>query len=292
MIISVPASSANLGPGFDTLGLALSMPLLCRLGPASDGRVETEGHPAVVAFRRMGGSGPLCTKTSIPSGRGLGFSGAARVAGALAAVLQRDGSEMSVADHADEVFALCSELEGHADNVAASLYGGCVATAAGRVVPIPLPVQPTVVVWIPPSQTSTDAARRALPATVRYSDAAFNVGRVALLVAALAAGDFDALRDATQDRLHQDYRLNASPASRLALSAALAAGAWSAWLSGSGPTVASFCAPEHARHIIDSLPEGGRAQQLRIDMDGARLLPETLQSLLGGEKSGGPVGAF
>lgn len=274
MIISVPASSANLGPGFDTLGLALTMPFLCRLGPATDGRVETETHPAMVAFRRMGGTGQLSTKTSIPSGRGLGFSGAARVAGCWAAVVQRYGPEAQVADHADAVFGLSAELEGHADNVAASLYGGCIATAAGRVVSIPLPVHPAVVVWIPPSQTSTDAARRALPPTVPHADAAFNIGRVALLVAALAAGDVDALRDAAQDRLHQEYRLNASPDSRLAIAAALDAGAWSAWLSGSGPTVAAFCAPEQARSVIDSLPDGGRAQQLRIDTDGARLLRE------------------
>jgi homoserine kinase len=274
MIISVPASSANLGPGFDTLGLALTMPFLCRLGPAADGQVESEGHPAVVAFRRMGGTGELSTKTSIPSGRGLGFSGAARVAGCLAALVQREGSEVQFAEHSDKVFGVSAELEGHADNVAASLYGGCIATAAGRVVSIPLPVQPAVVVWIPPSQTSTDAARRTLPATVPYTDAAFNVGRVALLVAALATGDINALRDAAQDRLHQDYRLDASPVSRMAIAAALEAGAWSAWLSGSGPTVAAFCAPEQARHIIDSLPQGGRAQQLRIDTDGARLMDD------------------
>jgi homoserine kinase len=273
MIISVPASSANLGPGFDALGLALDMPFLCRLGPAADGRVETEGHPAVVAFRRMGGTGDLSTKTSIPSGRGLGFSGAARVAGCVAAVVQRYGAEIRMADHAAEVFGVSAVLEGHADNVAASLHGGCIATASGRVVSIPLPVEPAVVVWIPPSQTSTDAARRTLPLTVTHADAAFNVGRVALLVAALATGDVDALRDAGQDRLHQEYRLNGSPDSRLAIAAALEAGAWSAWLSGSGPTVAAFCAAEQARHIIDSLPDGGRAQQLRIDTDGARILP-------------------
>jgi homoserine kinase len=274
MIVSVPASSANLGPGFDALGLALSMPFLCRLGPAPDGRVETEGHPAVVAFRRMGGTGVLSTKTSIPSGRGLGFSGAARVAGCLAAVAQRYGAAARVDDYADEVLRVSAELEGHADNVAASLYGGCIATAGGRVVSIPLPVHPAVVVWIPPSQTSTDAARRTLPPTLPHADAAFNVGRVALLVAALATGDVDALRDASQDRLHQEYRLSASPESRLAIAAALEAGAWSAWLSGSGPTVAAFCAPDQARHIIDNLPDGGRTQQLRIDTDGARLLRE------------------
>jgi homoserine kinase len=274
MIISVPASSANLGPGFDALGLALTLPFFCRLGPAEDGRVETEGHPAVVAFRRMGGVGELSTRTSIPSGRGLGFSGAARVAGCLAAVVQRYGTEVQLADHAEEVFRLSAELEGHADNVAASLYGGCLVTAAGRVVSIPLAMQPAVVVWIPPSQTSTDAARRMLPPTVPHADAAFNVGRVALLVAALASGDMAALRDATQDRLHQEYRLNASSDSRLAIAAALEAGAWSAWLSGSGPTVAAFCAPEQVDHIIDNLPGGGRAQQLRIDTDGARLIDD------------------
>ena len=105
------------------------------------------------------------------------------------------------------MLALASELEGHADNVAASLFGGIVATADGRAVRVPLAFDPAIVVWIPSFTTSTDESRTKLGSDVRLDDAVFNIGRVALLVAALAAGDTDALRSATQDRLHQDRRL-------------------------------------------------------------------------------------
>jgi homoserine kinase len=279
MIISVPASSANMGPGFDALGLALDLPFHCRLGPDKEHKTESEAHPATIAFRRLGGTGPISTKTSIPSGRGLGFSGAARVAGLLAALVQRHGAGLHLPDFSAEILSVATELEGHADNVAASLHGGCIVSAAGRVVPVRLGFQPAVVVWIPATQTSTASSRNTLPAVVSLADAAFNIGRTALLVAALASGDTAALGDATQDRLHQDVRLRAAPKSRDALEAALSAGAWAAWLSGSGPTVASLCHPDVAQHVMDALPADGRVRQLDIDLAGARVLPAGLPGL-------------
>jgi homoserine kinase len=261
-LVRVPASSANLGPAFDAVALALD-----RHVEVSDrGPHAPETHPAVRAFRQAGGTGPLSVIAAFPGGRGLGFSGAARVAGLLAARAQagegRAGGRATVLHDA-------TEMEGHADNVAASLYGGVVAVAAGRVVRVPLGRIPSVVVWIPDRETATASARRLLPEQVAFADAVFNVGRTALLVAALATGEVDALRTATEDRLHQDRRLARVPDSHAAIDAALRAGAWGAWLSGSGPSVAALADRDAARRVADALPASGRAEILAIDDDGA-----------------------
>ena len=108
------------------------------------------------------------------------------------------------------MLAVAAALEGHGDNVAASLYGGAVATDGTRAVRIDTPLRPDVVLWIPEETTSTTASRTALPASVPFDDAVFNVGRTATLVAALAAGDVAVLAAATQDRLHQDKRFLAA----------------------------------------------------------------------------------
>ena len=277
MIVRVPASSANLGPGFDTLGMALSMHAEAGVidgdMPPGGQRID-QYHPAGVAFRRAGGEGELWVCSPIPVGRGLGFSGAVRVAGVVAAHAQRHGSDPDrlIAEH-PRMLALTTELEGHADNVAASLLGGIVATADGRAVRIPLAFDPAVVVWIPSFTTSTDESRTKLGSEVALSDAVFNIGRTALLVAALAAGDTGALRAATQDRLHQDRRLGAAEPSRAALQAALDAGAWCSWLSGSGPTVAAMCPYDDADELAAQMPDDGHTKVLRIDHEGAVIEP-------------------
>jgi homoserine kinase len=281
-IARVPASSANLGPGFDALGMALTLYAEIGTGeepPAessrSRGRARAVGetHPADIAFRHAGGRGPLWVRSPIPAGRGLGFSGAMRVGGLVAAWSQRNGAEPEAfaAARAD-LLALAIDLEGHADNIAASLYGGVVATAAGRAVPVPLAFEPAVVTWVPSFTTSTEKSRSALPHKVAFADAVFNIGRTALLVAALANGDVDALASATADRLHQDVRLVSSPLSHDALAAGLEAGAWCGWLSGSGPTVALLCAPDHADAVAASLPGEGRTSVLGVDHGGATII--------------------
>jgi homoserine kinase len=270
MLVRVPASSANLGPGFDTLGMALSLHAEVGLGEAPEGaRAADEHHPATVAFRRNGGEGALWVRSSIPMGRGMGFSGAVRVGGAVAAQAQRHGADPdALAAALPHLLHLTTELEGHADNVAASLYGGVVATAGGMAVRVPMSFDPAMVMWVPPFVTSTDDSRTALPASVPMADVVFNLGRTALLVAALAAGDVAVLREATRDRLHQDIRFAAAEPSRTALEAALSAGAWAAWLSGSGPTVAVMCAVDEAEHLAASLPTDGHTKVLRIDHAG------------------------
>jgi homoserine kinase len=262
--VKVPASSANLGPGFDALAVAAG--LFLEVGGVGE-QPESETHPAVRAFRAAGGAGPLFVHSRIPGGRGLGFSGAARVGGLLAAAAQQGHAGRDA--RADEVLARAADLEGHADNVAASLFGGVVAVAGGRAVRVPLGCELVLVVWIPDRETATTAARRLLADDVPFSDAAFNVGRTALLVAGLAAGDTSVLRIATEDRLHQDRRLSRVPETRSAINAALEAGAAAAWLSGSGPTAAAFAEPGRADAVAAALPPGGRALVLPIDGEGA-----------------------
>jgi len=262
-LVRVPASSANLGPAFDAVAVALGT----HLEAFADGdEPAPENHPAVRAFRNAGGRGSLCVRTRFPGGRGLGFSAAARVAGLLAAHAQQG---RSAREARAETLRTATELEGHADNAAAALYGGVVAVAGRHVVRIPLARELTVVAWIPQGETATASARRLLPEQVSFDDAAFNVGRTALLVAALAAGAVDVMRAATEDRLHQSRRLARAHDTRVAIDAMLDAGAYAAWLSGSGPSAAAFASPDDAFRIAGELPGNGRALVLDIDDQGA-----------------------
>ncbi len=266
--IRVPASSANVGPAFDAVAVALDVHLEVTDGP---GTPAPETHPAVRAFRACGGTGPLAVQSRFPGGRGLGFSGAARVAGALAALVQQG---RSVREARADALQAATDMEGHADNAAASLYGGVVAVAGGRAVRVPVPDELVVLAWIPDRESATPSARRLLPDHVPFVDAAFNIGRTALLVAALAAGDLGALRVATEDRLHQDRRLARSHDTRVAIDAALAAGAYAAWLSGSGPSAAAFVARDRAHTVADSMPPGGRVLVVRVADEGATVRVE------------------
>jgi homoserine kinase len=203
----------------------------------------------------------------------MGFSGAVRVGGLVAAHAQRNGYDDDQLKRAlPALLHVATELEGHADNVAASLYGGVVATAAGHAVRVPIALDPAMVLWVPSFATSTDESRRKLPDSVPLADAVHNIGRTALLVAALAAGDVAALRTATDDRLHQEMRLKKAQPSRAALTAALDAGAWAAWLSGSGPSIAVMCAVDEAEQVAAALPSDGHSKILRIDRRGALML--------------------
>lgn len=273
--LRVPASTANLGPGFDALALALELRAEVGIveGVVPDGgRLVDERHPADIAFRRGGGEGALWVRSPIPMARGLGYSGAMRVGGLAAAAVQRAGGPIDLGVVAPVLLEHAVELEGHADNVAASLHGGFVTTAAGHVVRVPLGTTPAVVLWIPSQETSTQRSRHGLPSSVSFADATFNVGRTALLVAALAGGDVDALRWATADRLHQDHRLAAAPGSRDALSAGLDAAAWCGWLSGSGPTVAFLCDPAAAEDVAAALPAEGHTKVVAVADHGVELV--------------------
>jgi homoserine kinase len=231
-------------------------------------KVIDDSHPSLAAFRHAGGTGNVWVRSVIPMGRGLGFSGAARVAGVVLGHAQRNGKDSLIADR-KELLRLSTELEGHPDNVAASLVGGVTASTGGEVVKLPLGFDPAFIAWVPETQTSTEKSRTAIASSIPLPDVVFNIGHTALLMAAFAAGDVAVLREATKDRMHQDVRFAASPNSHEAFKAALATDAWCSWLSGSGPTVGVLCAKADAARIAGQLPKSGASHILDIDHDGA-----------------------
>jgi homoserine kinase len=272
MFARAPGSSANLGPGFDVLGLAVgiwadvgSVDDLAD-GEPPDGAIRLDDqHPAAAAFRLAGGVGSIWSRTTIPMGRGLGYSGAVRVAALALGEMQANGA----LDDAmrQRVFAAGTALEGHPDNVAASVFGGFVAATDERAVVVPIGMALRVVAWVPPSTTSTDSSRRTLPGQVDRADAVYNIGLTAQLVAAIVAGDWDGLRASVDDRLGQHHRLHDVPQSAQALHAFTSVGA-PAWLSGSGPTVVAVCPPERVDEVRAAAPDHGHVKMLDVDTAG------------------------
>ena len=286
--VSVPASSANLGPGFDSLGLALELrdrvtasvreggAHVSVEGVASREVPLDEGHlvyrSALSAFAEMGFEVPgikLVCENQIPHGRGLGSSSAAIVAGICAARGLVSGG-VDLLDDA-RAFQLAARLEGHPDNVAPALFGGfTIASARGDAfVVAKARVDPRVcaVLYVPGDRVETKHARSVLPENVTHAAAVANAGRVALLVAALT--DYpDLLLAATEDRLHQDYREPLMPAT-LRLVRALRADAVPAVLSGSGPSVLAFSDQSGREELASRAPSGWRALALDISREGA-----------------------
>jgi homoserine kinase len=281
MFARAPGSSANLGPGFDVLGLALGVwadvgRVVGDPSTLPPGRtVADEQHPAAIAYRIAGGEGQIWTRTAIPMGRGLGYSGAVRVAAAALAIAQPSGPDgpRVTAEARGQIFALGTSLEGHPDNVAASVYGGLVAATADRAVSVPIGMRMRVVAWVPSTTTSTDSSRRGLPASVTRDDAVFNIGHTAQFVAAIAAGDWDALRASIDDRLGQHHRLADVPRSAAAMSAFRDAGA-ATWLSGSGPAVVAVCPPNGVDALLACAPEHGHTKVLDVDTAGVVMIDE------------------
>ena len=257
--VSVPATSANLGPGFDTLGLALTLYNEVGASEAEGVSVAIEGEGATrlprsadnvvargvklayeAAGRRFTGCALECTNR-VPAARGLGSSAAAWVGGLVAgnALL---GSPLTK----DALLALAARAEGHPDNVAAALFGGLtVSSVSGptvTAVSLPVPAGLRWVALIPEVTSATAQARAVLPASVPYHDAVFNVQRVALLLASLWAGRPAALAAALEDRLHEPYRLRLFPWMPEVVRAARAAGALGCVLSGAGPSLLAVVA--------------------------------------------------
>ena len=282
--VTVPATSANLGPGFDSLGLALSMRdrLTASVAPeglhvtvegaGADDVPRDESHLVVramrLAFDAMDAAPPglaLHCRNVIPHSRGLGSSSAAIVAGlALARALVAGGS--LVLDD-DALFRLAADLEGHPDNVAPALFGGFTISGRedGAFFTVGASVDPrvTTVVFVPPTPVSTEVARGLLPDAVPHADAAANAGRTALLVAALG-GRPDLLLPATRDLLHQSYRAPAMPES-LALVEALRADGVPAVVSGAGPTVLAFADAASVEVLLSRCPAGWEAHHLMVE---------------------------
>jgi homoserine kinase len=238
-----PASAANLGPGFDTLAIALDRYIEVEVEPADRLNVRSEGEgagmsddPSHLAARvaiEVAGTDRLSitVRSQIPVARGLGSSAALAVAAAAAA-------------GADDPLGVAARMDGHPDNAAASVVGGLVAAARVKggvqVVRLPLDVSLAFVVIVPDVSLSTSRARQALPVEVSRESAAFNLSRMALLIAGLADSRV-LISEATEDRLHQDYRSPLFPAAPMLLARMAAGGALAVCWSGAGPSLLGIC---------------------------------------------------
>lgn len=300
--VVVPCSTSNLGAGFDCLGIALGGPdLIVRARPtASSGlrieRISGMGENslprdatnriivAALAAVKLCAIDPeqlnanLDLHSAIPLKRGLGSSAAAAVAGALLADKLVGGTIGF-----ERVLATAVALEGHPDNVVPCLRGGVrvsVMSAPGRVVSCAITVKKPLraALFIPEQELSTEAARALLPRTVPLADAAFNLGRAALFVAALSEGRHELLAHAMEDRLHQGPRSQLMPWLPGILQAAHEAGAFGAALSGAGTTVCALCDQERARNVARALRDyafahgvSGRSEVVEVGVQGAQI---------------------
>ena len=268
---SAPASSANLGPAFDAMAVALELRCSVEATPSSAWHVEHVGpaapgpdaDDAVLAAARcaVGQDRPLALRVDnhIPLGRGLGSSSAAFAAGALAA-WRAVGEE-----HSDErLFELVTELEGHPDNAAAAVYGGLVLTTGARVHRLPWNPLLHLVVAVPSEPYATREARQLLPSVYPSDVVVRSVARTAALMAGLLTADGDVLRSATGDELHEAPRSGVRPDTCGLVDTALSAGAYHACWSGAGPSVLAI-APAEAIRVV------ARALENRIGDDGVVL---------------------
>jgi homoserine kinase len=289
--VSVPATSANLGPGFDSLGLALGLRDVLtgevRSEPGFEVTVNGMGAADVPldeshlvyramcqAFEEMGCPVPgirLRCENQIPHSRGLGSSSAAIVAGICLARALVAGGSLLMDD--DAVFAMAARMEGHPDNVAPAFYGGfTIATCrdhTAQATTVAVDPRVRVLVFIPPEPLSTSVARGLLPESVPHADAAANAARAALLVVALS-GRPELLLSATEDFLHQRFREPAMPQS-LGLVRQLRSAGVAAVVSGAGPTVLAFVDASTQAEVRRSVPPGWEVKDLAVDDCGVKV---------------------
>lgn len=302
--VDVPATTANLGAGFDALAMALELATIIEVEavppdrqPAFHVDVHGEGEGHLPTGRRnrfisslidgledtgvdaAGCGWHVRMDNRIPVTRGLGSSASATVAALVAADALLDG-----ALGPERILELATRAEGHADNAAAAVYGGLcvVATVEGepRAIRIDPPDGLLAALYIPDKHLSTAAMRAALPERVPFADAVHNVGAAALAVAALSEGRLDLLAAGTVDRLHEPYRAAAYPELPELIEAALAAGAKGACMSGAGPTVIAFSDDAAAAATIaaamerraQALDMTGRAAVQAVRAEGARVV--------------------
>lgn len=281
LFVSVPATSANLGPGFDVLGLALSPRNRFRIRPAASDSFVAHGAPGLggelffTAFERLVPDRPALAvqvEIGIPPSRGLGSSASAVVAALVAA------REMGAKASDQELLRLATELEGHPDNVVPALLGGFTLALSTETEilyqRLDWPVEPGLVLAIPEFELPTAAARAAVPSFVPRGDAVYNVGRVSLLTSALLTGQLHWLGHALEDRLHQPYREALVPGMRAVSVAAKEAGAWGVTLSGAGPSLLAWCPPERRASVAHAMDSTWQALGVRCKTDVTALSPQ------------------
>lgn len=296
--VTVPASSANLGPGFDSLALALACYLTVEVDAESgesgnaqqseigDGRdmvLYAMQYLANVLGREIPNVAAR-TSSCIPVARGMGSSAAALIGGMLAANrLLGDSLTRS------EVLEIATEVEGHADNLAAALYGGAVLAvpigAGQRTIHLAINCELRAAIFVPDGASLTTHSRAAVPVNVTREDAVYNASRCALLVHALASGDPGLMSEAMRDRIHQPYREVLYPHLPDTIDAAIEAGGYGASLSGAGPSVLALVSGAAAGKVADAMSRAalrhgvaGRSEVYDLDLTGARFSGELSRS--------------
>jgi homoserine kinase len=302
VVVHVPATTANLGPGFDCLGAALDLDnvfeMRCIQGGSerfdliiegSEG-AHLRGGPDNLVYRsaqrvwREAGLQPVAlearVRLAVPPARGLGSSATAIVAGLLGANALA-GEPLST----EKLLELAIDIEGHPDNVVPSLVGGLCMTARAashrwRVVRCEWSTQVRAVVAIPAIRLTTSEARRAMPKAIPIPDAVSNLGALTLLLQGLRTGNGDLIADGMHDRLHEPYRWGLIQGGRAVRDAALEAGAWGCVISGAGPSLLALCRPEVAEAVraamVDRWRREGvesRAENLGLQTDGSAWKP-------------------
>ncbi len=263
----MPASTANLGPGYDILGAALAFELELEVSETGEFAIASEGFDApndrsnliVRAFESLHPADGISfrARSEIPLARGLGSSAAAILAGLLAA-----DHMFELANDREAILARATAIEGHPDNVAASLYGGvtlCPPAAPGAAQPAPVRLTPPEgvegILVIPHEEIATSAARAALPAELPLADVTHNVAAAAQLVLGIERSDLDLIRAGLADRVHQPYREQLYPRSMELVGRAAEFGAIGATISGAGPTVLVWAFWQSGPGLLDRLGE-------------------------------------
>ncbi|NLI66719.1 MAG: homoserine kinase [Tissierellia bacterium] len=289
--IRVPASTANLGPGFDALGLALDLNNTYRFKEIEAG-LEIYGvdekynnsdnliyTSMLTTFRKLGYSPKglrIDVESEIPISSGLGSSAACIVAGVMGANFLA-GEPLSK----EEIFSLATEIEGHPDNIAPAIFGGLIVSIIedGKVYYNKMDIKEGIkfIVILPDFTVSTREARKVLPDQISYQDGVFNVGRVALLLSALSNGRFDLLRPALNDRLHQPYRSKLIKGFDLVIDKCVELGSYGAYLSGAGPSIMAI-ADRDDEEFVEKMKEylGGigynwHVKEMEINLTGATM---------------------
>lgn len=292
--VIVPASSANLGAGFDTLAIAVKIYNTFIFEELDDG-FELKGSmfdynsdtnltyvAMMKTFRKVGYSPSgirMYMDTDIPIARGLGSS-AACILGGIIGANELAGRPLS----REEIVELAIEIEGHSDNITAQMYGGvtCSIEVDGRFLnqQVKVPEGIALCPLIPDIQLETAESRAVLPRTVDYKDALFNLARSSYLVAALSNGDWDNLKHGFKDKLHEPYRANLIPNFEDVCQMAEEAGSLGSYISGGGPTIITLKHSEDSDYLtkirssLTRLPNNWSATEVGIDVEGTRIIRE------------------
>lgn len=273
--VEVPATSANLGPGFDSLGVALdwtgryAITATDSAVPAPDGPIEQMAASAALALYQQAGIAPpaglsVQYEGDVPVGRGFGVSAAARAAGLIAANALIGG------DHSlEDLVPLAVRLEGHGDNIIPAMFGGLRVVVEDDDGIVHIGIEPPsdlrIALLVPQFSMPTEESRKRLPERLTRNQAVHNIGRAALLIAALTEGRYDLLGTATEDVLHQPARSTLFPAMYPIFQAARDAGSPGVYLSGGGSTIAAFALDADGEEIAGAMREVAAAHGLEVE---------------------------